>query len=138
MLAVAVADVLVRNLDPGIALRLGDHALDEAAVALLDVGAAGQLGLGLADPDQERVAHPLELGRPQDARAAHGADRPVDVLARKGRSPKLRELLLEACDLAAKLVADRAVVRGDEKLQRHVPPVASGFRLVSERFSHRS
>ena len=96
-----------------------------------------ELGLGLADADQERVADPLELGGAEDARAAHGADRPVDVLAREGRSPKLGELLLEAGDLAAKLVADRAVVRGDEKLQRHLPPAASGFRLVSERFSHR-
>ena len=108
VLALAVADVFVRDLNPGIALGLGDHALHEAAVSLLDVGTPRDLGLGLADADQERVANPLQLSSAEDAGAANGSDRPVDSLSGEGRSPELGELLLEAGDLAAKLVADAA------------------------------
>ncbi len=110
MLAVAVAHVLVRDLHPGVPPGLGDHPLDEAAVALLGVSTAAELSLSLADADQKCVANPLELGGAQNARAAYGAHGPVDVLARKGRGPKLGKLLLQAGDLAAKLVADGPIV----------------------------
>jgi hypothetical protein len=136
VLAVAVADVVVRDLDPRVARGLGDHALDQAAVLLFDVGAAGDLGLSLADADHERITDPLELGGAQDARPADSPDRPVDALAGKGRGPELRELLLEAGDLTAKLVAKRTIAGCDEEIERHFPPAASDCCLVSERFSH--
>ena len=126
MLAVAIADILVRDLDPGVALGLGDHALDEAAVLLFDVRTAPQLGPCLADADEERVPNSLELGRAENAGATHRADLPFDAPARERRGPKFGELLLEAGDLAAKLVADGPVVGGDQVLQRYACPGASG------------
>ena len=136
VLALAVADVLVRDLNPGIALGLGDHALDEAAVSLLDVGAPGDLGLGIADANEESVADPLQLSSAEDAGAANGSNGPIDSLARERGGPKLGELLLEAGDLAAKLVADGPLVLGGEEIKWHLCPAASDCRLVSERFSH--
>jgi len=87
VLAVAIADVVVRDLNPPVAVGLGDHALDEAAVLLFDIGAPRQLGLSLANPDQESVADSLQLGGIQDSRAADGADLPLDALAGEGRGP---------------------------------------------------
>jgi hypothetical protein len=89
---------------------VGDHALDEAPVLLLDVRPARDLGLRLAHANDQRVADTLEVGRAQHARTADRTDAPVDSLARKGGRPKFAELALEACDLAAELVADDALV----------------------------
>lgn len=137
VLTVAVADVLVRDLHPGVALGFGDHSLDQASVAFLHVGAARDLRLRLANADQQSVTDPLELGGAEDARSTDSADGPVDALAREGRGPKLRELELEARDLAAKLVAKRSVVRRDQVLQRHVALATSDFiQVLLERLSH--
>ena len=68
------------------------------------------LGLRLADANHQRVADPLEVGGAEHARAARGADAPVDAPARKGRRPKLAELAFEPGDLAPQLVADEALV----------------------------
>jgi len=137
VLAVAVADVLVRDLNPGVSLGLGDHPLHQAAILLLDVGAAGDLRLGLANADNQGVADALELGGAEDPWASHRTDRPVNALAWEGRGPKLGKLLLQPRDLAAKLVAKGAIVGRDEQIQRHVPPAASDRRqVVLERFSH--
>jgi hypothetical protein len=125
VLAIAIADVLVRDLDPAVALGLGDHPLDEATVLLFGICAARDLRLRLADANQERVANPLELGRSEDARTANSAYRPVDSLARKGSGPKLRKLLFEARDLAAELVAEGTLVRGGECGERHLSPAAT-------------
>ncbi len=54
---------------------LGDHRLEQAAVRLLDLAAPAQLGLSLAQPRGERVAHPLQLGDPEHPRPADRADR---------------------------------------------------------------
>jgi len=137
VLAVAVADVLVRDLHPGVALGFGDHPLDQASVAFLHVGAARDLRLRLADADQQSVTDPLQLDGAEDARSTDGADGPVDALAREGRGPKLRELLLKARDLAAELVAKRSVIRRDQVLQRSTALAASDFiQVVLERLSH--
>ena len=130
VLAVAIADVLVRDLNPAIALGLRDHPLDEAAVLLLHVSAARQLRLSFPNPNEQRVADALELGGAQDAGAADGSHGPVDALPREGRSPQLRELLFEAGDLTAKLVANGAVIGCDQEVKRDASPGASGSRLV--------
>jgi hypothetical protein len=110
VLALALADVLVRDPDPVVPVRVRDHLLDQQAVRLLDVRAASDLGLRLADPDDERVADALEIGRAEHARPAGGADAPVDPAAREGGDPQLAELPLEPGDLAAELVADPALL----------------------------
>ena len=110
MLAFPLTDVVVRNPNPAMLVGVGDHALDEAPVLLFDVRSARDLGLRLADANDQRVADTLEVGRAQHARTADRANAPVDSLARKGGGPKFAELALEACDLDAELVADDALV----------------------------
>ena len=94
---------------------VGDHALDEAPVLLFDVRPARDLGLRLAHANDQRVADTLEVGRAQHARTADRTDAPVDSLAREGGGPQIAELALEACDLAAELVADDALVVGSRR-----------------------
>jgi hypothetical protein len=120
VLALALADVLVRDPDPVVPVRVRDHLLDQQAVRLLDVRAASDLGLRLADPDDERVADALEIGCAEHARPAGGADAPVDPAAREGSDPELAELPLEPGDLGAELVADPTLLvdrRGCDELE---------------------
>jgi hypothetical protein len=112
VLALALADVLVRDGHPVVPVRVGDHLLDQAAIRLLDVSPAGDLGLGLADPHDQRVTDALEVGGAQHARPARGADAPADPAARESRDPELAELPLEPGDLASKLVANTALLLG--------------------------
>jgi len=107
--AAGLADVVVRDLDPAEAVGLRDHRLEQAAVRLLDVGAAGDLALSLAQPVCERVANSLELRDREDPRPADRADMPVDVLTREGAREELGEPALENPDLAAKLFAGEAL-----------------------------
>ena len=103
-----------------VTVRVRDHLLDQQAVRLLDVRAASDLGLRLADPDDERVADALEIGSAEHARPTGGADAPVDSAARKGGDPELAELPLEPGDLVAELVADPALLvdrRGCDELE---------------------
>jgi hypothetical protein len=120
VLALALADVLVRHADPVVPVRVRDHLLDEQAVRFLDVGAASDLGLRLADPHDQRVADAFEIGRAEHARPARRADAPVDPAAREGGDPELAELALEPGDLAAKLVPNQAFLvgrRGDDEVE---------------------
>ena len=78
-------------------LGLGDHALDEARGSGSSTSApARDLGLRLADANDERVADALEVGRAQHARTADRADAPVDSAAREGGGPELAELRARA------------------------------------------
>ena len=54
-----------------------------------------ELGLRLAEPGGERVAHPLQLGDPKHPRPADRADRPLHPLAREGGGEQLAEPLLQ-------------------------------------------
>lgn len=105
MAAAGLADVLVGDPHPAEALRLGDHALEQLAVSLLDVDAGGQLGLGVAQAQRERVAHPLQLGDPEDPGAPGRCDPELDPLTRIGGREKLPEPQLEPGDLAAQVLA---------------------------------
>jgi hypothetical protein len=88
-----------------VALRLGDHRLDQAAVGLLDLSAATELGLGLAQAEDEGVTNPLELAGIEDPRAADGPHAPLDPVAGEGRREELAEPALEDRDLPAEVVA---------------------------------
>jgi hypothetical protein len=88
-----------------VALGGGDHRLEGAAVGLLDVRPAAELGPGVAQPQRERVADTLELAGVEHPRAADRADAPVDALPREGRGERLAQLALELPDLPAQLVA---------------------------------
>jgi hypothetical protein len=117
VLALPLADILVRHPDPAVVVGVRDHPLDEVAVRFLDVGAAAELRLSLAHPDDEGVANALELGRPEHARAADRSDAPIDAAAREGGRPELTQLSLESGDLAAKLVAQKPIVAGADEIE---------------------
>jgi hypothetical protein len=105
VLAPGVADVLTGDDHPAVTLGGGDHRLEGAAVGLLDVRPAGELGAGIAQPQRQRVADALELAGVEHARAAYRADAPVDVAPGKGRGEGLAKLALELADLPTQLVA---------------------------------
>ncbi len=105
MPAAGLADVIVGDSDPPVAVGLGGHRLDHAAILLLDLAPAAELGLRLAEPGSERVAHPLQLGDPEHPGPANRPDRPLHSLAREGGGEQLAEPLLQQGDLPAKILA---------------------------------
>jgi hypothetical protein len=105
VLAPGVADVLAGDDHPAVALGGGDHRLENAAVGLLDVGLTRELGTGVAEPQRQGVANPLELAGAQHPRPADGADTPLDPAPRKGRGEGLAQLALEPADLTPEVVA---------------------------------
>jgi hypothetical protein len=48
--AARLADVLVGDANPAIAIRRRDHPLDQGAVGALGIVSTGELGLGVANP----------------------------------------------------------------------------------------
>jgi hypothetical protein len=61
MATALLADVLVRDDDPAMGLRGGDHLLQQTPVGLLDLTALGKLAAHVAKPARERIANALEL-----------------------------------------------------------------------------
>jgi hypothetical protein len=70
--AAGLADVLVGDPQPVVALGLGQHPFEKLAVAVLDVAAIGEDRPHVGDPAQQPVADLLQLGDPEQARAAGG------------------------------------------------------------------
>jgi hypothetical protein len=105
VLAAPLADVLVRDLDPAVVVRVGDHPLDERAVVLLDIHTAGKLGPRVCHAVGKPVADPLEVADAEHARATRGGHAPLEVATRERGGEDLGQLALEAGDLAAKLGA---------------------------------
>jgi hypothetical protein len=88
-----------------VALRLGDHRLDQGPVRLLGLDPAAQVGLSLAQSHDQSVADSLELARVEHLGPADGADAPVDPLARERRGEQLPEPALERSDLPTQVLA---------------------------------
>jgi hypothetical protein len=130
VLALPLADVVVRDADPVVLLRVGDHSLDQEAVRFLDVGAASDLSLRLAHPDHESVANPLELSRAEYPRAAGGANAPIDAVAREGRGPELAEPALEPSDLTPEVIPDEALVLDRGAGPLYARPAISELEVV--------
>jgi hypothetical protein len=107
--AAPLADVLVRDLDPAVAVGGDDHRLHQPPVRLLDLAPAVELRLRLAQSHGEAVADALEGSGVEDPRAAHRAHRPFDPLARERRREELAEALLEQADLVTEVLADAAL-----------------------------
>jgi hypothetical protein len=110
MQAPGLADVLVREAQPAMATGLGDHRLEQAAIRLLDVGAAAELDTGVTQARGKRIAYALEIAEAEYARAAGGAHTPIEALARKGLGEDAAELGLQAGDLTAQVAARRTTV----------------------------
>ena len=82
MLARTLPDVLGDDAEPAVAIGLGDHRLEQSPVRLLDLTAATELLLSLAQTYGEAVANAFELRHAQDAWAAHCRHAPLDPRAR--------------------------------------------------------
>ena len=87
--------------------RLGDHGLEQATICLLDLGAAGELGVHVSQARGECIAHALEISEAENTRPPGGADAPVEVLAREGLGEDAAELGLQTGDLTAKVAASQ-------------------------------
>jgi len=110
------------------AVGLGDHRLERAAVVLLDLAAAPELALGLLQAGCEPIADTLEVGDAEHSGAAAGGDAPLDATARERGGEELAEAALERCDLAPQLVAQLAL-GGDS--DAGTEPAGAGKRLRS-------
>src|SRR3954447_7186029 len=112
MLAGALADILGGDPDPVVALRIGDHRLEQPAVSLLYLPAAAQLGLSVTQSPGQRLPNPLEVRHVQHARAADGGHAPLDAGTRERGREQLAQALLQDRDLAAKLMTGQPIGGG--------------------------
>ena len=109
--AAGLADVLVRNADPLVGIRVGAHPLDQGAHLVLARGALAERGAGVDQPGEQPVAYTLELIDGEDPGApARRRDAELDPRARKRRGEKATELGFQRRDLAAQLLAGVALV----------------------------
>lgn len=91
---------------------IGEHPLEQLALAGLGLGALRELVLDLANAQRQRVADPLELSDLEHPWTADGADPPFDPLAGKALREQLAEPPLQPRDLATQLGAGTAFGRG--------------------------
>ena len=70
MLAAELPDVLVEDADPLVGGGVGDHLLDQLAVARLDVDSVVQAPLDVLPSRPERIPYALELVHGQRPRSA--------------------------------------------------------------------
>jgi hypothetical protein len=104
-----LADVLIGDDYPAVALGLDQHPLEQAPVGLLGVGSPPELALGVAQAEREGVAGALELTGRQDPRSSQRADLPFEAAAREGGGEQLAQSSLEPGDLVAKVRAGAAL-----------------------------
>jgi hypothetical protein len=116
--AAGLADVVVGDDHPAMAVRGGNHPLDQAAVRLLDLRAAGELRLRVAQAQGQSVAYPLQLGGRKQPRPADRTDPPLEPGPREGRGEELAEATLEIGDLTPEVVARELLgARGNRRAE---------------------
>jgi hypothetical protein len=109
--AAGLADVLVRDADPLVGVRVGAHALDQGAHLVLAGGALAECGAGVDQAGEQPVADVLELIDGEDPwAAARSGDSELDPRARERRSEQAAELGLQCRDLPAQLLTRVALV----------------------------
>jgi hypothetical protein len=93
--AAGLPDVLVRDADPLVGLRVRGHLLDQEPVALLCVRVLVQPGADVLEAGGHRVANPLQLVDREDPWTSAGCGDPeLDAGARERRAEQLAELPL--------------------------------------------
>ena len=93
------------------AIRLRDHPLDQGAIGALGIVSTGELGLGVAKPQRERVANSLQLAGAKQTRPADGTDPPLEPRAGGGLAEQGAEPALDPGYLAAQVRARLAFRR---------------------------
>src|SRR3954451_12162460 len=143
--AAALAEVGVGDAHEAVLARLEQHALEQPAIALLDVGARGELAAGLGEPVRQTVAQVFELGQREHprARGAARSERDAQPRAWERADQRVLQFALETGHLAAQIAPGGALVVEDAAWDRdpgHIfslPGVlenskASPHRLVDE------
>jgi hypothetical protein len=119
--AAGLADVGARDAHPLVLGRRRQHFPQQLAVAGLQLVAPVQRLPGRGDARRERVAHPLELFEPGDARlGVTRGDRRVEREAGEGLGSQAGELMLETTDLTPQLSACEALVASHSQLRERV------------------
>jgi hypothetical protein len=107
--AACLADVVIGDTNPLVALGSGDDLFEQPPVGLLLGTTPGELGLGLAQSHDQPVADALEIGGAEQPRPADGPDSPLQALTWERGGEELAQPALEASDLAAEVVAGRSL-----------------------------
>ena len=118
------------------ALRRSDHALDQAPVRLLDLGAPGELRLGVAQAQGEGVADPLELAGREHPRAADRADPPIEPGTGEGGGEELAESAIEVRYLTPQVVTGAPLGAGGNGSAEGLGAGRCGGRDLVERAGH--
>jgi hypothetical protein len=134
--AAALADVLVRHDHPPMALRSGDHPLDQAPVGLLRLRAPRELGLGVAQAQGEGVPDPLQLAGGEHPRPADSADAPLEPGAGEGRGEELAQPPVEIGYLPAQVVAGEPLGARGNRSAEDLGAGRCGCRGLVERAGH--
>jgi hypothetical protein len=116
--AAGQAEVGAADAKPVVALRRGEHVVEQRFVPLLELLALDQRPAGVGDPAGERVAALLQLAEVEHPRRSRGGDpvRHVDPAEALGDQPG--ELTLQLADLPPQLrpragLVQRPVGRAD-------------------------
>jgi hypothetical protein len=119
--ATRLADVSTRNPHPLVLGGSRQHLLQQVAIASLELILLPQGVAGLPDPIRKRVANPLELLEPGNARLGKARrDLCLQRKARKGLGAKKGQLVLEPTDLTAQLSAREALIASHSKRRKRV------------------
>jgi hypothetical protein len=119
--AAGLADVGAADADPRVALRGGEHVLQQFAVRLLDEGALGESVMGLGEAGRERVADFLQLAEIEDPRRPRGVDPVGNLDPAHALGDETRDLPFELADLPAQLGPRQPLVYLDPvKHSRHM------------------
>src|SRR5262249_48513239 len=114
--AARLADVGARDPQPPVLGGGVEHALEQLAVAGLQLAALPQREPRLTDPGRKRVADRLQIAQAERPRLArHRADCSIELQAREGLRDERAQLGLEAADLAPQLRPGKALVASDAK-----------------------
>ncbi len=109
--ATRFAEVVARDAHPLVVGRRGQHALQQLAVAGLRLRLAAQGSARLGEARRQRVANPLQLGEPGDARLVErGPNASLDPDPGECLRAQVGELPLEMADLTAQLSPCEALV----------------------------
>jgi hypothetical protein len=121
------AEVGAANPQPAVALRGGEHVVEQLAVGLLELLALDQCPAGVGDPAGERVAALLQLTEVKQTRRTRGDDpvRHGDPAKPLGDQPG--ELQLEPADLPAQLGAGQTLIDRDSVEQTPHGQILSGL-----------
>jgi hypothetical protein len=111
--AAGQAEVGAADAQPAVALRGGEHVVEQSLVPLLELLALDQRPAGIGDAAGERVAALLQLTEVEHPRRSRGGDPVRHVDPAEPLGDQRREFQLQLADLPAQLDASKPLVDRD-------------------------